>query len=118
MAFKGISTDRSLNKLYLWRSVELGNGLGEYIYVTADANTVVEVSGYFDSDDIGEHVETMRPGDRVWVYTVGAIDDTRSISADIAAALVDVSLHVVLQASGAGISISSDILVATITYTS
>lgn len=120
MAFKkaGTSTTEPSvpgDKKYWWRSAELGNGMSEWHYVTTDADTTVEVVGYFNDSEIKEYV---RPGDRVWVLRVTSIDDTRDIQADCQTGIVDVSLHYVVSDEGATVNITSDVLVATVTYTS
>lgn len=120
MAFKKRSTSTTAiggpgAKAYFWRGQDLGNGMSEWHYVTTDAPATVEVSGYFDDTELEA---LMRPGDRLWVYQVAAIDDTREVQDDIGSGLSDVSMHFVLSGDGTGVNISEDVLSATITYTS
>lgn len=114
MAFKKTGTTNT-TKRYIWPAVVLGNGIEEWIYVTTDAPTTVEVSGYFDDDELRA---MLKAGDRLWVYQVAALDDDRTVQADINAGLSDVSFHVVVASDGAGVNITPDLLSATITYTS
>lgn len=120
MAFKKQSTSTTAvggpgSKKYFWRSAEFGNGMSEWTYVTPDAPTAVEVSGYFDDAEL---LANLKVGDRIWVYQVGAIDDTRTVQADIAAGFADLSLHAVVNADTAAINVTPDLLTATVTYTS
>ena len=83
------------------------------------ANTTVDGSGYINAGTDADHkqaVESLRVGDRIWVYQVSAISDTRSLEADIEAGLVDVSLHAVLVNTGTIVDLSDDLLGATVTY--
>lgn len=117
MAFKKQATLGGSNrrKTYFWCAGDFGNGQKLFHYVTADGPLVVEVSGYFADDEL----ETLcSPGDIIKVFQVAAIDDTRSIQDDIAAGLVDVSEHIVLQSDGSGLQISADLVNNTVTYTS
>ena len=114
MAFKAASTTGN-GKRYLFLGSYFAQNLKEWVYVTTDAPTTVEVSGYLDNTE----AETlMSPGDRLWVYQVAALDDTRTIQDDIGSGLSDVSLHIVVASDGSGINITPDVLSATITYTS
>jgi hypothetical protein len=114
MAFKAVSTTGN-GKRYLFLGAYFAQNLKEWVYVTTDAPTTVEVSGYFA--DV-EAEALMTPGDRLWVYQVAAIDDTRTIQDDIGAGLSDVSMHIVVASDGSGINVTPDLLSATITYTS
>lgn len=121
MAFKKLGTAldsmgrNTKTKLYFWRSGHLGNGMSEWTYVTTDAPATVEVSGYFNDAELKDK---MKAGDVVRVIQVAALDDTRTIQADIAAGYADESMHRVVASDGAGINITPDLLNATITYTS
>lgn len=114
MAFKSVSTTGN-GKRYLFLGAYFAQNLKEWIYVTTDAPAVVEVSGYFAD---AEAQAVMSPGDRLWVYQVAALDDTRSIQDDIGAGFSDASLHFVVASDGAGVNITPDLLSATVTYTS
>lgn len=117
MAFKKRSTtgERPGSKAYFWLSADYGNGMKGFTYVTADTPATVEVSGYFDDAELEA---VMKPGDSLRVLQVAALDDDRSIQDDLAAGLVDESLHTVVASDGSGINISGDLLVATVSYTS
>lgn len=117
MAFKKQSTSGVAGqKTYFWRSADWGNGISFWTYVTADADTTVEVANYFAD---AEAIAVLKVGDLIRVLRVGAIDDTRTIQEDMAASLVDESWHVVVNTDGSTtVNISQDILAATVTYTS
>jgi hypothetical protein len=120
MALKKRSTSTTAvggvgSKAYFWMAADYGNGQKRFHYVTADAPGTVEVSGYFDDDELRS---IMKPGDELMVFQVAALDDTRTIQEDFASGFADVSLHYVVQSDGAGINISDDVLGATLTYTS
>lgn len=116
MAFKMKSTSATLdfNKYYFWSIAELGNGIRHYGYVTADAPGVWEVSGYFSDAEL-EFV--LKPGDKISVWQVAAIDDTRNIRDDIAAGFVDFNETFVVASSGSGINVSPAAIAGSIEYT-
>jgi hypothetical protein len=115
MSFKATSASATLdrNKQYFWTMVELGNGLRLYGYVSADAATSVDGSGYIDDEDV---IDYLNPGDLVLAYQAGSIADTRDILADLAAGITDLSLHLVLENTGTVVDLSNDLLGATVTY--
>jgi len=117
MAFKKQSTSGVIGqKTYFWRSADWGNGVSLWTYVTADADTTIEVAAYFNDAEV---IANLKVGDLIRVIRVGAIDDTRTIQEDMAATLVDESWHIVLNVDGStSVNISQDILAATVTYTS
>lgn len=117
MAFKKQSTPSATAraKQYFWCAADYGNGQKKFHYVSADAPTTIEVSGYFDDTEL----ETLcKPGDLIMAFQVAAISDDRSIQDDLAAGLVDISLHAVVQSDGSGLNVTPDLMSATITYTS
>lgn len=116
MSFKGKATTSGSNlsnKTYFWVSQQLGAGLQEWIYVTADTVATVDGSNYITEQ---RFIDVLQTGDRIWVYQVGSIDDTRDILADIAAGVTDYSLHLVLENTGTVVDLSDDLLSATPTY--
>lgn len=123
MAFKlnaTVTSGNIINKQYLYMAIDTGSFGRVWHYVTADAPALVESHGYFDADDgadSAQAVANLRVGDRIVVYQVAAIADTRTLDADAAAGLTDVSEHIVLTNDGVAVDLSSDILGATLTYT-
>lgn len=116
MAFKGKATVGSSNlsnKVYMWRALHLGAGLGIWIYVSADTPATVDGSNYITDQDF---IDVLQVGDLVLAYQAGSIDDTRSIIADLAAGVTDLSLHLVLENTGTVVDLSDDLLGATVTY--
>jgi len=116
MSFKGVATTSSANlsnKVYMWVKSIDGVGLQEWIYVSADAATSVDGSNYITDQAF---IDVLNPGDRIWAYQVGSIDDTRDILADLAGGITDLSLHLVLENTGSVVDLSDDILGATVTY--
>lgn len=115
MAFKKEATLATDNrsKKYFWHETVRGNGLQKYVYVTADAPGTVEISGYFDDDELRA---LLKPGDAIEVIQVAAIDDTRSIRDDIAAGFVDVNITYVVASSGSGINVSPMAITGSIEY--
>lgn len=106
------------NKQYLYPKAEAGVPNREWEYVTDDAATAVDASGYISSgtSDGDAAIGMLKIGDRIWSTQVASIDDTRTIAEDCKAGISDVSLHVVLDNTGSIIDLSDDILGATITY--
>lgn len=84
MAFKAAATDTTSNyfgtKKYLWCNVYFGNGNKEWTYVTADAIGTVETAGYLTEAGFKA---TVKPGDRIRIYQVDTISDSRPISDDL-----------------------------------
>jgi hypothetical protein len=121
MAFKLNGTGANGTKFYLWQTADMGNGMKEWCYVTADTPAAVAVSGYLDGDDGDEDqdmaISMLSVGDRIWVYQVAAIDDTQTVQADMAGGITDISLHAVLINNGSYVDLSEDLLGATVTYT-
>jgi hypothetical protein len=117
MAFKMAATNGS-NKQYLYPKAEAGLCNREWEYVTPDAATAVDASGYISSgtSDGDAAIGMLKIGDRIWSTQVASIDDTRTIEDDCKAGISDVSLHVVLDNTGSIIDLSDDILGATVTY--
>ena len=116
MAFKGVATTSSANlsnKVYFWVKSVDGVGLKTWIYVSADAATTVDGSNYITDQNF---IDVLQPGELIWVYVVGSIDDTRDILADLAAGITDLSLHLVLENTGSVVDLSNDLLAATVTY--
>lgn len=130
MAFiKRATTAGREGKAYIWVAADYGQGMKRWHYVTTDAATTVEVSGYFNDDELdggspgvgsfgGVTAGAMQPGDEIMVFVTGSLDDTRPIQEDIRAQLVDVSRHFVVASDGSGVEITPDLEVATVTYTS
>lgn len=105
MAFKAKATTLTFdaNKRYFWRIANLGNGINHFGYVTPDAAGAVEISGYFANE---ECISVMNPGDRLTVWSVDAIVDTRSIQDDFFSGLNAIYETIVLANDGAGVQIA------------
>jgi len=84
MAFKAAATDTTSNyygtKKYLWLADYYGNGQREWRYVTTDAIGVVETAGYFTEAGFKA---TCQPGDKITIYHVDTLSDSRPISQDL-----------------------------------
>lgn len=126
MAFK-LKSDNAdgdvVGKMYLFPKSDAAFQCRDWVYVSADADTTVDGSGYIDrANDAtqGDHpeiaIEMLKLGDLVWAYQVASIDDTRDIEADINSGVADLSLHIVLENNGTVINMSGDVLAATVTY--
>jgi hypothetical protein len=63
----------------------------------------MEISGYFSNE---ECVSVMNPGDRLTVWSVDAIVDTRSIQDDFFAGLNAIYQTVVTANDGAGVQVA------------
>ena len=118
MAFKGKATVgsslESTTKTYMWVKNTVGNGIQEWIYVTADPLATVDGSGYIDDQDF---IDVLRVGDPIYIYVVDSIDDTRSIQADLAAGLADYGKSIVVENTGTVVDLSPDVYDASgITY--
>ena len=125
MAFKLHATPGAtavVNKQYLFPIVEAGPGR-QFMYVTADAHTTVDGSGYIDlankatqGDQPQKALNMLRHGDLIWVYTVASISDARNIEADMKAGVTSIALLAVLDNNGTWIDLSADLLAGTVTY--
>ena len=117
MSFKMAATNGS-NKQYLFPKSDAGAAIRDWEYVSADAATVVDGSGYISSgtSDGDAALGMVKVGDRIWATQVASIDDARTIQEDCRAGVSDVSLHVVLDNTGSIIDLSDDILAGTVTY--
>lgn len=116
MAFKRAATsgDYTGHKKYFWLIGELNNGVKHWGYVTADAMATIEISAYFSDQ---ECIDNMRPGDRISVWQVSAIDDTRqTIQDDLAAGFVDFNETFVVASDGSGINVSPTAIAGSIEY--
>jgi hypothetical protein len=116
MAFKRAATsgDYTNHKKYFWLIGELNNGVKWWGYVTPDTMATIEISSYFSDQ---ECLDTMKPGDRISVWQVSAIDDTRqTIQLDIGAGFVDFNESFVVASDGAGINISPTAIAGSIEY--
>lgn len=83
----------------------VGNGYGHYRYDTTDAATAVDASGYFNNSDDDLNLAV---GDLITVVVWTTAVRTGTIS--------DVSMHIVVSVSAAGVvDLSNDYLSATIT---
>ena len=81
------------------------NGYGEYRYDTLDAATDVDASGYFNNSD-----------DTLNLAVGDLIDVVVWLSALRSGTISDVSLHIVVSVSAAGVvDLSNDLLSATVT---
>lgn len=115
MAFKRAATsgDYTGHKKYFWLHTE-SNGVKEWKYVTSDTMATIEISGYFSDQ---ECLDNLKPGDRIEVIQVSAIDDTRAtIQDDIAAGFVDVNFTWVVASDGSGINVSPTAIAGSIEY--
>lgn len=114
MAFKAKSTGTALpNKVYFWCQHDNGAGIRDWIYVTADALTTVDGSGYIDDQST---IDVLNIGDRIWVYVADAIDDSRSITDDLKNGMADYGLLLVMDNTGSVVDLSNDLLGGTVTY--
>lgn len=113
MAFKRQGVAPDVTKFYLWQWHEGGGGVATWYYVSADTPAVIEQAGYFSDE---EALLTFKEGDRIVAYQVGAIVDTRSIQADIAAGLTTMSEHIVLVNDGSSINISPALVGLSVEY--
>lgn len=106
MAFKAEATDTTSNyygsKKYLWMRHFDGNGMKNWVYVTADAIGVVETAGYFT--DAG-FKGTVQPGDFIDIYHVDTLSDARPISQDLLN-IADVNRVMVVGDVGASATIN------------
>ena len=81
-------------------------GYNTYRYDTLDAPTAVDASGYFNNADDDLNLAV---GDMIWAY-----DWDTAIGSG--GTIADVSMHVVVSVSGAGVvDLSNDLLSATVT---
>jgi len=117
MAFKMAATNGS-NKQYLFPRSDAGAAIRDWEYVSDDASTSVDASGYISSGtpDGDAALGMLKVGDRIWLTQVASISDARTIEEDCRAGVSDVALHVVLDNTGSIIDLSDDILGATVTY--
>ena len=117
------STNR-VNKQYLFPVSDAGYPCRDWVYVSADTVAAVTTSGYIDFSanptDADHEIakDMLRVGDRIWIYQVGSIADTRSIEDDIAAGVTDLGLAIVLVNAGGVVNLSNDVLsIAGVSYT-
>lgn len=118
MAFKLSGTGSNTTKKYLFPYAYAGPTT-MWCYVSADAATTVDGSGYITAGTNADHDEAinmLRIGDMVWAYQVASISDSRSIEDDMKAGVTDLSLHLVLDNTGSIIDLSDDLLGSTVTY--
>lgn len=118
MAFKLKGTGSNTTKMYLFPLAYAGP-LTDWIYVSADAATTVDGSGYITAGTNADHdiaISMLRKGDKIWAYQVASISDSRSIEEDMNMGITDLSLHLVLDNTGSIIDLSDDLLGATPTY--
>jgi hypothetical protein len=105
MAFKAKVTTLTFdaNKRYFWQIANLGNGINHFGYVSADTAAAMEISGYFNDDELEF---TMNAGDRITIWTVDAISDTRSLQDDFFSGLNAIYQSVVMANDGSGVQIA------------
>lgn len=119
MAFKlnGTTAGRE-TKFYLWRAADYGNGCSLWYYVSADAATTVDGCAYISNATADGVIalDMLKIGDVVMAYQVASITDTNTIQEDMKAGITDLSMHIVLDNTGAFIDLSDDVLAATVTY--
>lgn len=118
MAFKLRATDGS-QKRYLFPVSPSGVYPRTWVYVSADAATTVDGSGYITAATGVDHataINMLAIGDMIWAYQVASISDARPIEDDMKAGITDLSLHLVLDNNGSIIDLSDDLLAATPTY--
>lgn len=116
MAFKRAATsgDYTGHKRYFWLIRDLGQNIRWWGYVTADAPATIEISGYFSDQ---ECLDQMKPGDRISIWQVSAIDDTRAnVVDDLAAGFVDFNETFVVASDGSGINVSPMAIAGSIEY--
>lgn len=84
MAFKAAATDTTSNyygtKKYLWKVSNDGNAMGVWNYVTTDAIGVIETAGYLTD---AAFKSTVKPGDKIQIWVVDTLSDSRPISQDL-----------------------------------
>jgi len=119
MTFKMKGATAATNtKVYLQPTADgAAPGSRHFEYVTADTAATCAASGYITKATAGheEAYDMLQVGDLIWIYTVGSIDDSITVSADKAAGITDISLHVVLVKSATVINLSDDMLAFTVT---
>lgn len=119
MAFKLKGTGSNVTKMYLFPMAYAGP-LTSWVYVSADTPATVAGSGYITAGTNNDHdtaLGMLRPGDTIYAYQVGSIDDSRTIEDDIEAGLTDYTKHVVLVNTGSVIDLSDDLYDASgVTY--
>lgn len=119
MAFKLNGTGSNVTKMYLYPTTSAAAPASRHWeYVSADAATTVDGSGYFSNSTSDGQIalDMLNIGDMIWSFQVASITDTNTIEEDKKAGVTDVSLHVVLDNTGSIIDLSDDILGATVTY--
>jgi hypothetical protein len=104
--------DGAIYKNYFWCAAYHGEGFKTWYYVSADAPADVEEANYFL-----DAIDELEVGDRIVAYQVGAIDDTRSTQADVAAGLTTISEHIVLLNEGGTVNISPQLVNLSVEYT-
>lgn len=112
MAFKLRGTGTNQTKMYLQPvAAAAAPGSRQWEYVSADTPATVDGSAYISNatDDGDLALDMLSIGDLIWVYQVASISDSRPISDDKKSGITDVSLHVVLENTGALIDLSNDL---------
>lgn len=105
MAFKAKVTTLTFdaNKRYFWKIADLGAGISQFGYVSADTAAAMEISGYFSDAEL---VGVMNTGDLLTVWSVDAISDTRSIQDDMYSGLNAIYQTVVMANDGSGVQVA------------
>jgi hypothetical protein len=108
MAFKYAGTQSATvmdRKLYFYPVLpNQGPGSQIWEYVTTDAFTAVDASGYFTDTTI---IKNVRVGDIIRVFVVSSISDSRTIEADKAAGITHYTEHLVVSNNGTTLDISN-----------
>ena len=113
MAFSRQDTNGFIQRF--WRAIDMGNGMSTFVYVTTDAATAVEVSGYISDQSI---IDQIQVGDMVIVYQVGALTDGKDIQTELAEGITDRTEHLVVANDGTTVDLSPDVSGgAAVTYT-
>jgi hypothetical protein len=104
MAFKAVATtDLGDAKKYLWLMDYHGNGQKTWGYVTADAIGVIETAGYLTEPGFKA---TCQAGDKICIWVVASILDSRTVKEDIRNDLVTYHEVFVIGDTGASATIN------------
>lgn len=111
MAFSRQDTNGFIQRF--WRSVDMGNGMSHWTYVTTEAATAIEVTGYFN-----DAAAELQVGDKIYVYQVGAFTDGKDIQTELAEGITDLTEHLVVSNDGTTVDVSPDVSAGgVVTYT-
>lgn len=122
MAFKLNGLNAAFSKMYLQPTADgAAPGSRHWEYVTADAALTVEACGYITTATADGQLayDMLAVGDIVWVFTVAAISDTRTIEADKAAGITGIQAVAVIRKDADVLELSGPLFgTAAVSYTS